>query len=151
MDYILKSVSGTPAASCDWANEPFYTTAIVLGVDIGIEGIGVWLRKGRQTVYARTFLFNTPEAAPLKGRRLLRGGRRCRQSERHREVLLQQFCKEFDLPWMEIKDEKDEDGPFKLRLRAVRSKLGMPGPAIPQCSGGSEIKTTFPMSMLPLS
>jgi CRISPR/Cas system Type II protein with McrA/HNH and RuvC-like nuclease domain len=30
---------------------------------------------------------------------------------------------EFDLPWTEIKDEENEDGPFKLRLRAVRSKL----------------------------
>jgi hypothetical protein len=54
---------------------------------------------------------------------MLRGGRRCRQSEQHREVLLKQFCAEFDLPWTEIKDEKNEDGPFKLRLRAVRSKL----------------------------
>lgn len=125
VDYIIKtpSSSGALAAPFDWANEPFYTTAVVLGIDIGIEGMGVWLRKGRKQVYARTFLFNTPEAAPLKARRLLRGGRRCRQSERHREVLLKQFCAEFDLPWTEIKDEKNEDGPFKLRLRAVRSKL----------------------------
>ena len=28
------------------------------------------------------------------------------------------------MPWTEIKDEENEDGPFKLRLRAVRSKLG---------------------------
>jgi hypothetical protein len=123
VNYKLKSVPGSVVATCDWANEPFYTTAIVLGIDIGIEGIGVWLRKGPEPIYARTFLFNTPEAAPLKGRRLLRGGRRCRQSERHREVLLKEFCAEFDLPWTEIKDKENEDGPFKLRLRAVRSKL----------------------------
>lgn len=123
MDYILKPAPGSTSSPYDWANDPFYKSAIALGIDIGIEGIGVWLRKGRNHVYARTFLFNTPEAAPLKGRRLLRGGRRCRQSEQHREVLLKQFCAEFDLPWTEIKDEENEDGPFKLRLRAVRSKL----------------------------
>ena len=123
MDYKLNPTPGAPVAACDWTNEPFYISAIVLGVDIGIEGIGVWLRKGRDYVYARTFLFNTPEAAPLKGRRLLRGGRRCRQSEQHREVLLKQFCAEFDLPWTEIKDAENEDGPFKLRLRAARFKL----------------------------
>lgn len=122
VEYILKP-SPTAEPPYDWKNDPFYTTAVVLGIDIGIEGIGVWLRKGRSHVYARTFLFNTPEAAPLKGRRLLRGGRRCRQSEQHREVLLKQFCAGFDLPWTEIKDEENEDGPFKLRLRAVRSKL----------------------------
>ncbi|MDB6124229.1 MAG: hypothetical protein JWQ71_3222 [Pedosphaera sp.] len=123
MEYKLNPAPGSTLAPYDWVNDPFYKTAIVLGIDIGIEGIGIWLRKGRNHVYARTFLFNTPEAAPLKGRRLLRGGRRCRQSEQHREVLLKQFCAEFDLPWTEIKDEENEDGPFKLRLRAVRSKL----------------------------
>jgi 5-methylcytosine-specific restriction endonuclease McrA len=122
VEYKLKSSPST-TAPFDWETDAFYTSAVVLGIDIGIEGIGIWLRKGRGHVYARTFLFNTPEAAPLKGRRLLRGGRRCRQSEKHREVLLKQFCVEFDLPWTEIKDEENEDGPFKLRLRAVRSKL----------------------------
>jgi hypothetical protein len=97
VEYKIKPSPTTPAPF-DWKNDPFYTSAVVLGIDIGIEGIGVWLRKGHNHVYARTFLFNTPEAAPLKGRRLLRGGRRCRQSEQHREVLLKQFCADFDLP-----------------------------------------------------
>jgi hypothetical protein len=74
MDYILKPVPGAHTSSFDWANDPFYTSAVVLGIDIGIEGIGIWLRKGRTPIFPRTLLFNTPEAAPLKGRRLLRGG-----------------------------------------------------------------------------
>ncbi len=119
MEYKLSS----PSCANDWANDPFYTSAIVLGIDIGIEGIGVWLRKGRPYIYARTFRFQTPEAAPLRGRRLLRGGRRCRQSERHRQSRLKHFCADFDLPWTDLQDKKDGDGPFKLRLRAVRSKL----------------------------
>jgi len=107
----------------DWKNDSFYTKALVLGIDIGIEGIGVWLRKGREPVYTRTFWFDTPEAAPLKGRRSLRGGRRCRQSEQHREAMLKEFCAKFDLPCTEVRDERNADGPFKVRLRAVRSKL----------------------------
>ncbi len=65
MDYMLKSATGASISSFDWANDPFYTSAVVLGIDVGIEGIGIWLRKGRNRVYARTFLFNTPQAAPL--------------------------------------------------------------------------------------
>jgi len=122
MEYVIKP-SG-PVQSYDWKNDPFYKSAVVLGIDIGIEGIGVWLRKGQTPVFPRTLLFTTPEAAPLKGRRSLRGGRRCRQSEQHREVMLKQFCNDFGLPWTEIKDEKNQDGPFKLRLRATRSELG---------------------------
>jgi hypothetical protein len=78
MDYKLNPYPGAPVAACDWTTEPFYTTAIVLGIDIGIEGIGVWLRKGREYVYARTFLFNTPEAAPdWRGGSFLKRTRAC--------------------------------------------------------------------------
>jgi hypothetical protein len=79
VDYILKP-SPTAEPPYDWKNDPFYTDAVVLGIDIGLEGIGVWLRKGWKPIYTRTFLFETPDAAPLEGRRGLRAGRRCRQS-----------------------------------------------------------------------
>jgi hypothetical protein len=29
-----------------WKEDPFYTEAVVLGIDIGIEGIGVAIRRG---------------------------------------------------------------------------------------------------------
>lgn len=53
----------------DWKNDPFYTKAIVLGIDIGIEGIGLWLRKGPKPIFAQTFLVSLPASAPLKNRR----------------------------------------------------------------------------------
>jgi 5-methylcytosine-specific restriction endonuclease McrA len=108
------------AVPFDWKNEPFYTTAVVLGIDIGLEGIGVWLRKGLAPIYARTFIFETPDAAPLENRRGLRAGRRCRQAEQRREVALQKFCADFGLPWVEITDKGHDGGPFRFRWIATR-------------------------------
>ncbi len=31
MDYKLNLYPGAPVAACDWTNEPFYISAIVLG------------------------------------------------------------------------------------------------------------------------
>lgn len=101
-----------------WSKHEFYQNALVLGLDIGIEGIGVWLRKGRECLWARTYETTIPESAPLMGRRLKRSARRCRQSEKHREVLLRAFCRRYDLPWADI-----NSNPFKLRLRAITKHL----------------------------
>src|SRR5581483_7752069 len=122
--YILKpATSAALAPAYDWKYAPFYTSAIVLGLDIGLEGIGVWLRKGWTPVYARTFLFETPDAGPLEGRRGLRAGRRCRQAEQRREVMLKQFCADFGLPWVEITDKGHDDGPFRFRWIATRQDV----------------------------
>ena len=123
MDYTLKPAPSSATNPVDWASDPFYTRAIVLGIDIGLEGIGVWLRKGLAPVYARTFLFETPDAAPLAGRRGLRAGRRCRQAENRREVMLKQFCADFGLPWVEITDKGRDDGPFRFRWIATRKDV----------------------------
>ena len=104
--------------STRWANHDFYQSALVLGLDIGIEGIGVWLRRGRECLWARTYETATPESAPLRDRRLKRSARRARQSEKHREVLLKRWCTRFDLPWAAI-----NSNPFKLRLRAITKQL----------------------------
>ncbi|MEN9574774.1 MAG: CRISPR-associated endonuclease Cas9 [Verrucomicrobiota bacterium] len=101
-----------------WDQHDFYQSALVLGLDIGIEGIGVWLRCGRECLWARTYETATPESAPLRDRRLKRSARRARQSEKHREVLLKRFCTRFDLPWAAI-----NSNPFKLRLRAITKQL----------------------------
>jgi len=107
-------------APFDWKNDPFYTSAVVLGIDIGLEGIGIWLRRGPTPIYTRTLLFETPDWGPLESRRGLRAGRRCRQAEQRREVMLKKFCADFGLPWVEITDKGRDDGPFRFRWIATR-------------------------------
>ena len=55
-----------PAGPVDWKAHPFYKSAVVLGIDIGIEGIGLWLRKGPKPIFAHTFRVSLPVSAPLK-------------------------------------------------------------------------------------
>ena len=50
----------------DWLSRPFYKDAVVLGVDIGIEGIGLCLRKGPEVIYNKTLPFDLPQAEALK-------------------------------------------------------------------------------------
>ncbi len=80
-----------------WHNHEFYRSALVLGLDIGIEGIGVWLRKGPECLFRGTFLASLPEAAPLKHRRQLRAARHARQSRRRRDRLLKRWVVEYGL------------------------------------------------------
>ncbi len=122
VEYKLKSSPGK-GASYAWNKDEFYTSAVVVGIDIGLEGIGVWIRKGQTPLFGRTFLFEIPEAAPLHGRRGLRAARRCRQAEQRREVMLKQFCKDFGLPWVEITDKGRDDGPFRFRWIATRKDV----------------------------
>jgi hypothetical protein len=122
-EYALKPSPATAPESYDWKNDSFYSRSVVLGIDIGIEGIGIWLRNGWTPIYSRTFLFETPEAAPLEGRRGLRAGRRCRQAEQRREVMLKKFCADFGLPWVEITDKRCDDGPFRFRWIATRKDV----------------------------
>lgn len=75
-----------------WRNHEFYQSAVVLGLDVGIEGIGVWLRKGPECLFRGTFIVPLPEAAPLKGRRLLRAGRHARASRRRRDRMLKEWA-----------------------------------------------------------
>ncbi len=104
-----------------WHRDPFYTSAVVLGVDIGLEGIGVWLRKGVKPLFHATYLVSLPEAAPLENRRLKRSARRSRKSRKHRDFLFRQWCAKCDLPTTPL--EKKNHDPFKLRHQAVTSQL----------------------------
>ncbi len=74
-----------------WQSHEFYRSAVVLGLDVGIEGIGVWLRKGSECLFRGTFVTSLPTAAPLAGRRLLRAGRHARQSRRRRDRMLKEW------------------------------------------------------------
>jgi len=71
MKYVLHSplskTASTPKAeieklSAKWLEHPFYKSDLVLGLDIGIEGIGIWLRKGPTPLFAQTIAVELPEA-----------------------------------------------------------------------------------------
>jgi len=105
-------------ALAKWKKHPFYTSQVVLGLDIGIEGIGVFVRKGPKTIFARTYLVTLPESAPMAGRRQKRAMRRSRTSARHRDYLFRQWCKEFNIPVVEG-DANARTDAWKVRYRAV--------------------------------
>jgi hypothetical protein len=111
-----------------WKEDPFYTEAVVVGLDIGIEGIGVAVRKGPEVIYRRTFMVSLPKSAALEGRRLMRSARRCRKQRRRRDFLLRMFCeKHLGGAWSPITKRVLEH-----RLRAVESELKSPH-ALVQC------------------
>lgn len=119
-----------------WKNHEFYAasgfdSAVVLGLDIGIEGIGVWLRKGPKPLFAHTFLVSLPEATPLKNRRQKRAWRHARQSRRKREQMLQKWIVRHGLLSPE-RLKKIWNNPsvferaFEHRFRALTDKLASP-------------------------
>jgi len=111
-----------------WKEDPFYTEAVVLGLDIGIEGIGVAVRQGPEVIFRRTYMVSLPESAALQGRRLMRSARRCRKQRRRRDFLLRMFCeKHLEGAWSPITKRVLEH-----RLRAIEGKLGSPH-ALVQC------------------
>jgi len=118
MEYLLKT-----AESSSWKNHEFYTSSVVLGIDIGMEGIGIYLRKGRQTLHARTYLFTLPESAPLENRRLKRSARRARNSRKRRNILLRAWCEKHGLPTSPFITPNHE--PFRLRLDAITEGKGL--------------------------
>lgn len=129
MEYVLDHST----KQTNWSQHPFYTSALVLGLDIGIEGIGVWLRQGRGILFAQTFLVSIPEAAPLAGRRQKRAWRRARASRRHRDHLFKQWIIDFQLlPKVEVErlwsDLKTFQTPFELRHRAMVEKKTLASP-----------------------
>ena len=114
-----------------WTNHEFYQSALVLGLDIGIKGIGVWLRKGRKPIFAHTFIVSLPEAAPLKNRRQKRAWRHARQSRERRERMLQEWIIRYGLLSPERLKEKWNnpsvfERAFEHRHRAITNKLGSP-------------------------
>ncbi|WFB35982.1 HNH endonuclease domain-containing protein [Kiritimatiellota bacterium B12222] len=80
-----------------WSNHPFYTSAIVLGIDIGLGGIGLYLRKGDECLFRRTLQYDVPKSAPLETRRAFRAARHARQSARKRERYLKEWIVKYGL------------------------------------------------------
>lgn len=122
--YTLDAPSGCDsplsAASAKWTTSPFYTSALVMGVDIGLEGIGVYLRKGREELFAKTFLFDVPETGRLEARRQKRAWRHARKNRATRRKRLKALMDTHGLPWVpdEVLSKTD---PFQLRHRAITS------------------------------
>ncbi len=106
-----------------WADHPFFAPdTVVLGLDIGIEGIGITVRKGREWLYSRTLIVDLPEAKALAGRRQLRAARHARKNRRTRMSRLKKLFLTHGLPWVSD-DVASRSDPFILRWRAIHGKL----------------------------
>lgn len=116
-----------------WQNHEFYRSAVVLGLDIGIEGIGIWLRKGAECLFCGTFLSPLPEAAPLEHRRQRRAGRHARQSRRRRDRMLKEWVVEYGLLSRERADAlwsnpRAFERAFEHRWRAISENKALASP-----------------------
>jgi hypothetical protein len=133
----LSNVMGAPfiypaqklsQARAKWSKHPFYTSALVLGIDIGFEGIGIYLRQGPKELWGKTVLLELPDAQPLAKRRQKRAWRHCRKNRNLRLKRLKILMEAHGLPWPA--DEKmgtcGKSDPFILRLRAINQGLGGP-------------------------
>lgn len=124
MKYILNSA----AEESPWLQHEFYKSAIVLGLDSGIDGIGVSLRKGPDILFAQTFLVGDTTRT-LEERRLKRGWRRSRQGRKKRENLIKDWAIRHKILTKERineiwHDPKVFQNAFQHRLRGMKQKLG---------------------------
>lgn len=108
------------AATADkWNNHPFYAPGtVVLGIDIGMEGIGIAVRAGREIIYAKTLMVDLPEAKPMAERRQMRASRHARKNRKLRLRRLRQLFEKHGLPWLSA-DVYGRSDPYKLRARAI--------------------------------
>lgn len=139
-EYLLKTKIASSGVSVPWsADHPFYASATALAFDMGIEGIGITLRKGPKVLWAQTIEVSLPDAAPLSNRRAKRAGRRTRLSRRFRDREVKQWCVEHGLLseeqtnrlWEAQNALSDEDPKFakrvfEHRLRAVTNGVASP-------------------------
>ncbi len=106
-----------------WSGHDFYAPDTVsLGIDIGIEGIGIAVRKGTDLLYCKTLLVDLPEAQALATRRAFRASRHARKNRRTRMRRLQALFARHGLPWVSD-DVMASSDPFKLRHRAITKTL----------------------------
>jgi hypothetical protein len=132
----MKYTLNAPDVVSDWKSHEFYQSAIVLGVDSGIDGIGICLRKGPEILFAHTFLVGDTTKT-LEERRLKRGWRRARKGRKKRESLLKDWVVRHKILSKERVNEIWHDpkvfqNAFKHRLRGMEQKLGS-GEALVSC------------------
>ena len=120
----IPEVSSVQPLAEEWKKHPFYQSASVLGLDIGLKGIGVCVRRGPEIVYARTWVYDVPEAERLAFRRAQRAARHCRSNRRTRLKRLRKLMELHGLPWVdEGSRAMRATDPFVLRHRAVTKLL----------------------------
>ena len=106
-----------------WQQHNFFAPdTVVLGIDIGIEGIGIAVRKGTELLYCKTLLVDLPEAQALATRRAFRASRHARKNRRTRMRRLKILFERHGLPWVDD-DIMSRSDPFMLRHRAITKKL----------------------------
>ena len=142
MKYVLHAPlskkASTPATeiekhSAKWLEHPFYKSDLVLGLDIGIEGIGIWLRKGPTPLFAQTIVVELPEASPLANRRANRAARRSRVSCKKREAMLKRWIVKYGLLTEGRVNEIWENPSifqrgFEHRFRAIQKRDALKSP-----------------------
>lgn len=102
-----------------WKQHDFFSPdTVVLGLDIGIEGIGIAVRRGTELLYCKSLLVELPEAEALANRRQMRAARHARKNRRVRMRRLQALFVKHDLPWVSD-DISSKSDPFVLRHRAI--------------------------------
>lgn len=105
-----------------WKSDEFYESAVVLGIDVGLEGIGVCVRRGPQVLHAATWMISWPES--LEARRQKRAWRHCRRNLKVRMQRLSTLFQKHGLPWFSERDPALlKTDPFELRYRAVTGGL----------------------------
>lgn len=108
-----------------WNESDFYKSAVVLGLDIGLDGIGIYLRRGPKEIFARTLDFELPEAEALASRRQKRAWRHCRNNQATRLYRLKMLFEKHGLPW--LSDERmSRSLPFRERHRAITTGIASP-------------------------
>lgn len=125
MKHTSLSLATFQERSCKWQEHEFYRSAVVLGLDIGLDGIGIYLRRGLREVFARTLDFELPEAEALAGRRQKRAWRHCRKNRATRLHRLEMLFKKHGLPWL-TEDRMSRALPFRERHRAITTGVASP-------------------------
>lgn len=116
-EYVLSKPDHRPLAE-EWLQHEFYRSAIVLGIDIGLEGIGIYLRRGLHEVFARSVILDLPDAEALASRRQKRAWRHCRKNRRRRMHRLKLLFVKHGLPWLDA-GRMSKAHPFRERHRAI--------------------------------
>lgn len=111
------------AVASKWNNDPFFAPdTVVLGLDIGIEGIGITVRRGQEWIDSKTIIVDLPEAQALAERRAFRAARHARKNRKTRMRRLKELFAKHNLPWVSD-DVMSRSDPFKLRHRSITGKL----------------------------
>jgi hypothetical protein len=125
----MKHTSLNPPVSKErarqWQEHDFYRKAVVLGLDIGLDGIGIYLRQGPKEVFAKTLDFELPAAEALAGRRQKRAWRHCRKNRKTRLHRLKLLFEKHGLPWLS-EERMSRAHPYRERHRAITKEVASP-------------------------